>query len=583
MSFQKGGNPREHLFGLVGMDGVGDARQIRARAVRDRRGDLLRFRLGQHPAARRIGAEQQRGAGDPGERAKPVEFRQPTALHERGQDAGIHLQQATGAEAERGRIPQFAKPHDDAIAGALHLHVSQLPRQRLDVARGRKQLKGVGKLKVKARLADPRAQGGAGRILQHERADAIGAPGGNDGRDHGAKGVAEDDGGVRQMRVHERHRIGGEVGDGVVRGRTTGTSVAAMVQRVDVPAFGQRGQQRFPIAPAAGHSVKEHQGRTVLGSDGAVQRPFTGGQQVFLHSLHGRSIPILTRQNNRLDGRGSLVMLHAVFTTQHRQTEFAVKRGVPQFLLAMLRLTENGAPLVRQTLVDSVYETLLEAILCGKMASGTDLNEVSLARELGVSRTPVHEALAWLAADELVEVTGSRARVRTMSAQEVADLYDVRQLLECTAVERAAKRISDAVLHQLRAEIQELARTKDEADWPARAIDFDIRFHDAVAEASGNARLRAEIQRYRLLVRAFCRITGGRVKNLQNSFQEHLVILRALEQRDAKAARRAMGAHIERRVKVVLAEVYPEKADADGASPGVRTSISPGGTPGRSR
>ena len=230
----------------------------------------------------------------------------------------------------------------------------------------------------------------------------------------------------------------------------------------------------------------------------------------------------------------------------------------------MLRLTENGAPLVRQTLVDTVYETLLEAILSGKIASGTNLNEVSLARELGVSRTPVHEALSWLAADELIELSGSRARVRTMSAQEVADLYDVRQLLECTAVERAASRIDETALRRLRAETQELARTKDDPDWPARAIEFDIRFHDVVAEASGNARLRAEIKRYRLLVRAFCRITSGRVKHLQNSFQEHISILRALEKRDAKGANKAMAAHIQRRVKVVLAEVFHEQTNAEG-------------------
>jgi DNA-binding GntR family transcriptional regulator len=207
-------------------------------------------------------------------------------------------------------------------------------------------------------------------------------------------------------------------------------------------------------------------------------------------------------------------------------------------------------------MVDSVYETLLDAILSGKIASGTNLNEVTLARELGVSRTPVHEALAWLAADELIELSGSRVRVRTMTAREVADLYDVRQLLECTAVERAATRMEEGVLRQLRAETKELARSKDDADWPARAIEFDIRFHDVVAEASGNPRLRSDIQRYRLLSRAFCRITGGQLKNLRDSFQEHLAILRALEKRDTKAARQAMAKHIERRVKVVLTEVY---------------------------
>jgi DNA-binding GntR family transcriptional regulator len=225
----------------------------------------------------------------------------------------------------------------------------------------------------------------------------------------------------------------------------------------------------------------------------------------------------------------------------------------------MLRLTEDGTPLVRQTLVDSVYETLIEAILSGKIASGAELNEVAVARELGVSRTPVHEALAWLAADELIELSGSRARVRTMTALEVAELYDVRLLLEGSAVERAARRIEDGVLQQLREETKELARTRGNADWPARAIEFDIRFHDLVAQASGSSRLRSEIKRYRLLVRAFCRITGGHLKNLQDSFQEHLAILRALEKRDPKAARKAMEAHIEQRVKVVLAEVYHEE------------------------
>ena len=87
----------------------------------------------------------------------------------------------------------------------------------------------------------------------------------------------------------------------------------------------------------------------------------------------------------------------------------------------MLQLTENGGPLTRQTLADTVYETLLEAILSGKIASGAELNEVVLARELGVSRTPVHEAIAWLAADELIELSVHRARVKTMTAQEVTD------------------------------------------------------------------------------------------------------------------------------------------------------------------
>jgi len=222
----------------------------------------------------------------------------------------------------------------------------------------------------------------------------------------------------------------------------------------------------------------------------------------------------------------------------------------------MLRLTENGAPLARLTLVDSVYETVLDAILSGKLSSGTELNEVALARELGVSRTPVHEALAWLAADELIEVSGGRARVKTLSAQEVADIYDVRLLLECAAVERAAERIDEERLRELRHATNELARSRKEPDWAARAIEFDLRFHEVVAEACGNARLQHEIRRYRLLVRAFCRLTGEHLRNLHDSFEEHLAILKALERRDPRAARQAMARHIQKRVKTVLNEVY---------------------------
>jgi len=73
------------------------------------------------------------------------------------------------------------------------------------------------------------------------------------------------------------------------------------------------------------------------------------------------------------------------------------------------------------------------------------------------------------------------------------------------------------------------------ADWPARAIEFDILFHDVVAQQRQLRGSAPRFQRYRLLVRAFGRITGGQLKNLQDSFQEHLAILRALEKRDPKA------------------------------------------------
>ena len=112
-------------------------------------------------------------------------------------------------------------------------------------------------------------------------------------------------------------------------------------------------------------------------------------------------------------------------------------------------------------------------------------------------------------------------------------------------------------LSELRRLAGELARTSSSREWPRRALDFDLRFHDAIARAARNERLRADVARYRLLVRAFCRITGS-PENLKDAFGEHEAILRALEARDPQAAGKAMAAHIDARVKVVLREIYPE-------------------------
>jgi DNA-binding GntR family transcriptional regulator len=215
-------------------------------------------------------------------------------------------------------------------------------------------------------------------------------------------------------------------------------------------------------------------------------------------------------------------------------------------------------PIARTFLADSVYETLLENILSGALPSGRELSEVGLAHELHVSRTPVHEALGRLSKDGLVEQTQSKKpRVARFTRTEIAEIYELRKLLEVAAAERAALHMTEPELSGLRRLAADLARNSSSREWPRRALDFDLRFHDAIARAAKNGRLRAEVARYRLLVRAFCRITGS-PENLKDAFREHEAILRALEARDPEAAGKAMASHIDARVKVVLREIYPE-------------------------
>jgi len=214
--------------------------------------------------------------------------------------------------------------------------------------------------------------------------------------------------------------------------------------------------------------------------------------------------------------------------------------------------------LARTFLVEAAYDALLENILSGSLPSGTIVSEVSLAKDLNVSRTPVHQALTRLAREGLIEHrSGLQPRIARFSREDILEIYDMRLLLESAATQRAAKRMDPLVLADLTRDAAALAAEPDGPDWTRRALDFDVRFHDAVAAAAGNRRLRQEIAKYRLLVRAFCRMTGNS-ENLREALKEHQAVLKALADRHPAAAGEAMAQHVQKRVDAVLGSLYRE-------------------------
>lgn len=211
----------------------------------------------------------------------------------------------------------------------------------------------------------------------------------------------------------------------------------------------------------------------------------------------------------------------------------------------------------RTSLRDSVYETILAAVLGGKWKPGTELNAVALSQQLGVSRTPVTEALRRLGQDGLlVEELNRRPRVARFTADDVTEIYDMRALLEGKATELAATRLAASELDALQHEARLLEDNQERVDWPERALQYDLFFHEVIARGCGNRRMEEDISRYRRLVRAFCRMSGND-HNVRAAFREHLEVLTALQRRDGKAAGFAMGEHIAKRRDAVLAELYP--------------------------
>ena len=214
--------------------------------------------------------------------------------------------------------------------------------------------------------------------------------------------------------------------------------------------------------------------------------------------------------------------------------------------------------LSRTFLAEGAYEAILERILSGSLASGTFVSEVSLAKDLNVSRTPVHQALTRLAKEGLIEHrSGRKPRIARFGRDDLVEIYEMRLLLETAATQRAAKRIDPGLLAELTREADALAATPDGPDWTQKALDFDVRLHDALAIAAGNRRLVQEIAKYRLLVRAFCRMTGNSA-NLREALQEHQAVLKALEGRQPAAAGQAMARHVQKRLDAVLGTLYRE-------------------------
>jgi DNA-binding GntR family transcriptional regulator len=222
----------------------------------------------------------------------------------------------------------------------------------------------------------------------------------------------------------------------------------------------------------------------------------------------------------------------------------------------------------RSGMVEEVYARIRADIMSVKIPPDTHISVDNLARELGVSQTPIREALSMLEANGLVNrqhfvgyCTGSR-----LNREQVANLYQIRLLLEPAAAGLAAQKMSEAdmnelvaLAHRMDPDPKDLRRTAYE-----RYAEDDAEFHARIAKSSGNpliaeslARLHAHLHIFRL------RHNGAVTKD---TFEEHRKIVRAIASRNPEAAEKAMRDHFQRsyqRLQRLLDAAKPDRAPAD--------------------
>ena len=201
----------------------------------------------------------------------------------------------------------------------------------------------------------------------------------------------------------------------------------------------------------------------------------------------------------------------------------------------------SAVSLAPRALYQEVAELLRQRIFRRELEPGSWIDEVKLAEEYGISRTPLREALKVLAAEGLVTMKVRRgAYVTEVSEQDMSEVYHLLSLLESDAAGVVATRASDAEIAELQALHAELEGATADRD---RFFAINERFHMRLLEIAGNRwrnQVVADLRKVMKLNRHHSLFKSGRI---EESLAEHAQLMQALQARDAQAAVQRMQAH----------------------------------------
>ena len=208
---------------------------------------------------------------------------------------------------------------------------------------------------------------------------------------------------------------------------------------------------------------------------------------------------------------------------------------------------------------DVVFNTLRQAILTGELKPGERLMEIHLANKLGVSRTPIREAIHKLELEGLVIMIPRRgAEVAQITEKSMSDVLEVRRAVDALCVELACDRISDEELEALKKacdNFEEAVKTKD-----VKVIaQADVELHDIIVRATRNQRL---VQLINNLSEQMYRYRFEYIKDFSQHdkvIEEHRKIYESMRDKNAEAATEAAKTHIDNQKKAIIRQIQLER------------------------
>ncbi|MDD3367693.1 MAG: GntR family transcriptional regulator [Lachnospiraceae bacterium] len=209
---------------------------------------------------------------------------------------------------------------------------------------------------------------------------------------------------------------------------------------------------------------------------------------------------------------------------------------------------------------DVVFNTLRQAILTGELKPGERLMEIHLANKLGVSRTPIREAIRKLELESLVVMIPRKgAEVAQITEKSLRDVLEVRRTLDALCAELSCDRISEAEIANLKQACLDFEAATQGKD-KKQIAKADVALHNIILESTGNQRLEQLVNN---LAEQMYRYRFEYIKDVSQYaqlIQEHRVIYEAISGRDKEKAAQAARTHIDNQESCVIALIQQENA-----------------------
>lgn len=208
---------------------------------------------------------------------------------------------------------------------------------------------------------------------------------------------------------------------------------------------------------------------------------------------------------------------------------------------------------------DVVFNTLRKAILTGQLRPGERLMEVHLANKLGVSRTPIREAIRKLELEGLVIMIPRRgAEVAQITEKSLKDVLEVRRTLDVLSVELACERISEEEMEQLKIACEEFEKATKGKD-ASEIAKADVRLHDIIVDATGNQRLKQLVNNLSEQMYRYRFVYIKDESQHEKLIAEHREIYEGILTGDKERASRAAGIHIDNQERSIISQIRLEK------------------------